>query len=403
MKRLCAFALSGVLCFSLLVGCGRAEESASLGEIKEVLLYDFEDYDRNFTLMKTMAYFGAVNINKDTEFVKNGKVSALIQPLGPYSTAQSTNGWGLQQNTCLYIPFVSKKYDFDYADCAKIQTINMSVYNAEKDNIKMYIGLLFDDQAEAMSLPVTFTLEPGWNEVAYALDHDVLAISNNLQTCYGMALRFDKVASRELKDAPKIYMDDIRLITTEKAVKPEKIQLLNEDGVCDFEQIAHKYVFSSSTHDAIHQADMSIVKAADYEITAPSGNNVLRAELKATDSIDGTIYERLIFNQVLAESLDFKNAGEDARFCFDLYNDSDVAIDFTVIFKMPKASSQTGDHLYASPKQWSKFSMPLAYLYRASGDDVVWYQDDTGQIEIHFGEFEGEDRVIYIDNLRIEK
>ena len=399
MTRLYVLILALALCFTSITGCGTKEASAQLGKKTEVLLYDFEDYDRNFQLMKAMAYFGAVNVNKDTEYVKSGKVSALIQPLGAQSTTQSTNGWGLQQYTCLYIPFMSAHYDFDYTDCAKIQTISMSVYNAEETDINMYISLVFNKWVDELSDPVPFSLAPGWNEVTYMLDHSAVAMNHNLQACHGIGLQFDKVNSRELKDAPKLYMDDIKLNITEKAVEPKKLELLDENGVCDFEAIAQKYVVGYEVHDRIREMDVDIVTAKDYGMTAPSGQKILRAVLKPADYIDGTIYEKIIFKQALMESFDLEHAENTDRICFDFYNGSDVAIDFTVLFKFPKASGMMGDHLYASPHQWTTFSISLDALR----NDTIDYRTDVGQMEIHFQEFDGEERVMYIDNLRIEK
>lgn len=399
MKRLYVLILALALVFTSLTGCGTKKTSAQLGKKTEVLLYDFEDYDRNFQLMKAMAYFGAVNVNKDTDYVKSGKVSALLQPLGPQSTTQSTNGWGLQQYTCVYIPFISGHYDFDYTDCAKIQTISMSVYNAEETDINMYISLVFNKWVDELSTPVPFSLAPGWNEVSYVLDHNALAMNHNLQACYGIGVQFDKVNSRELKDAPKLYMDDIKLAITDKAIEPEKVELLDENGVCDFEEISQKYMVDYEVVNRIHKVDVEVVTAKDYDMTAPSGHKILRAVLKPTDHIDGTIYERVIFKQALMEAFDLEHAEDSARICFDFYNASDVAIDFTILFEFPKASTMMGDHLYASPHQWTTFSISLDALK----NDTIDYRTDVGQMEIHFAEFEGEERVIYVDNLRLEK
>lgn len=399
MRRLYVCILASVLCLLSLNGCRTVETSAQLGKNTEVLLYDFEDYDRNFQLMKALAYFGAVNVNKDTQYVKSGNVSALIQPLGPQSTAISANGWGLQQNTCLYIPFTAYAYDFDYTDCAKIQNISMHIYNAEETEINMYISLVFNKWADEMSQPVPFTLAPGWNEVNYMPDHTALAINHNLQACYGMGLQFDKVDSRELKDAPKLYLDDISLTITEKAVKPEMVEVLDENGVCDFETISQKYIVKAEVYDKALEPELNIVTAKDYGITAPSGQKVLRAELKPVEFVDTSIYERIVFTEALSEAFDFENAEDGDRFCFDIYNDSDEAMDIAVIFRLPKATITMGSHLYVNPHQWTSYSISFDNLV----DDTNDYRNDSGQIELHYGRFEGKEKVLYIDNLRIEK
>lgn len=399
MKRLYVLILALILCFTSLNGCGTEETSAQMGKKTEVLLYDFEDYDRNFQLMNAMAYFGAVNVNKDEKYVKNGNISALIQPLGPHSTARSKSGWGLQQYTCLYIPFISEHYDFDYTDCAKIQTISMSIYNDEKTDINMYISLVFNKWVDELSEPVLFSLAPGWNEVNYMVDHNALAINHNLKSCHGIGLQFDKVNSRELKDAPKLYMDDIKLTVTEKAVQPAKVTLLDEDGTCSFESISQNYIVDYEVLDRIRETELDIVTAKDYGITATSGQKVLRAVLKPTMLKDGTVYEKIIIKQALMESFDLASAEGSDRICFDLYNGNDVAMDMAIVFEFPKATGLMSEHLYASPHQWTTFSICLDALT----NDKLDYRTDVGQMEIHYGEFVGEERVIYIDNIRIEK
>ena len=174
MKKLLAVLLaaaSAALCVGL-SACDNGEETVQGQE--EVLLYDFEDYDRNFQLMRVMSYFGAVDKNEQAQYVKSGTASALLRPLGWHSTMINNTYTGIKAESCLYIPLSSVRYDFDYTDASKLEQISFSMYNAEEEDLSLYLGLIFEKNATEVSDLTEFVLKPGWNDVFYLLDHDVL-------------------------------------------------------------------------------------------------------------------------------------------------------------------------------------------------------------------------------------
>ena len=75
MKKIISLFLICMLSLAMIVlpaGCSKKDESGKTPAPAENVLYDFEDYDRNFQLMKVMSYFGAVNVNRDKTYVRSG-------------------------------------------------------------------------------------------------------------------------------------------------------------------------------------------------------------------------------------------------------------------------------------------------------------------------------------------
>ena len=72
MKKLLAALLAFIALFGCFAGCADNTKQNQATE-QEVLLYDFEDYDRNYQLMRVLIYFGALNVNNDTKHVKSVK------------------------------------------------------------------------------------------------------------------------------------------------------------------------------------------------------------------------------------------------------------------------------------------------------------------------------------------
>ena len=79
-------------------------------------------------------------------------------------------------------------------------------------------------------------------------------------------------------------------------------------------------------------------------------------------------------------------------------------MDLSVTFLDTKTSRyKVARHLYANPRQWT------AYRIRIADVDALWVEDENsyrnhpGPIRIEWAEFTDAERVIYVDNFRIEK
>lgn len=400
-------ALLGATCF-LFVACQKKQTPPSVIP-QENILYDFEDYDRNFSLMRVMTYFGAVKVNTDTQYVRSGKVSALLQPLGYHSTMiGNVFTPTLAPESCLYIPFQSVKYDFDYTDAAHLNQVRMAVYNAEATDKNMYVGLVFERNVQEVCEPTKFTLRPGWNDVLYVVEHDRLVINYDLGMCYGLALSFDRVGSRYLKDAPKIYLDDIRIDTTEAAVTPNDLVELDAGELCDFEKGYQRYAFTSGVYDKARRPDLEIVTATSAGIAAPSGHRILKTTIKPVDAIDGTIYDYVYLRQGIIDKANIGSYAQSAKVCFDVYNADDDILDLSITFVSTRNANSyvvTG-HINAAPKQWMTYSIAIEEINRKFDEAfnvANLYSTQPGPIRIAYPEFTGTaNKTVYFDNFRIE-
>ena len=369
----------------------------------DVLLYDFEAYDRSFQLMRVMSYFGAVNVNRDPQYVKSGTTSALLQPLGYHSTMIGNTRQGIQPESCLYIPFTSETYGFDYSDSGKIREIRFSLYNVQETQMAVYVGLIYEKNAVTVSEPVRFLLQPGWNDVVYEVDHSVLALNYDLSSCYGMALSFDRVNSREREDAPKLYLDNIRLELGRTAVIPDDLIALEEHELCDFERSYQQYVVKSRSHDKAHRPSLEVVSAGEYGMEAPSGQKILRAVLKPTDGIDGTIYDSIYLTQPVVDRANLKALEDNDRVCFEIYNDSNQPIDIALAFQETANNTYRTKNVKIEPGTWTSCWLTMKEIDALWGTGEKTYRNNPGEVRLHWSEFTGKEKVIYLDDFRIEK
>ncbi len=402
MKRILACMIAGILCTLSLTGCEVPGDKSKKDAVTDVLLYDFEDYDRSFLPLKVMSYFGAVDVNEDEQYVKSGSRSALLRPLGYHSTMVNNTYTRIKAESCLYLPLTSGIYEFDYSDSARIQEVEFALYNAEETEVAVYVGMIYEKNAVTVSEPVKFMLKPGWNDVFYVLDHNVLAIDHNLQACYGIALSFDRANSRELKDAPRLYLDDVRLKVSETAVTPENIVTLVGKEVCDFEELYQKYAVGCNFYDKAFRPEISVVSAEEYGLTAPSGRRVLRVSLKPVDCIDGTIYDGIYLKQAMIDAVNFGSLSDSDKLCFEIYNDSDEPMDFALSFHTTNDSGYAVCHRYVGPKQWASFQIRMDAIDALWGNGENTYRNNPGEIYLEWAEFTGEERVLYLDDFRIE-
>lgn len=410
MKKL-SIVLIFALLLSLWTGCVQTPSSGTSSDAGddtaqtqtgEILLYDFEDYERNFQLTRVCGFFGAVNVNTDKQYVKSGNISALLQPLGPHSTANSGNVLGVNPKTCYYIPFSSSKYNFDYTDGTKLEEVRFSIYNAENKTINLYVSLIMEKNAQKLSPAETFVLEPGWNEVFYTPDHSVIAINYDLKQCYGLALNSDNVHSRYLKDAPKLYMDDLYITMREESFEVRNLIDLKENEICDFESDWQKYVITSMVNDETNAPDLEIVRAGDYGLVAPSGNRVLRVTMKPADIITTSVYNGFTFTQALIDAIGFSELGDDRYIAFEVYNAESVPLDLPTIFYNTKETTYKGNNLLVNPGEWATFRINLKTLDELFGKGENTYRMYPSHMVVQWPEFTGEERVAYFDNFRIE-
>ena len=132
MKKVLVSLLASITAFSAFsfVACEKESENK---EPTQVVLADFEKFEPDFQLMRISKHFGAVNVNTDAEYVKNGNTSAKIQPLG--HVPSKSQPW-------LYFPLSSTRFDYDYRDFSYFDNVNMWIYNAQSETVEIELGFV---------------------------------------------------------------------------------------------------------------------------------------------------------------------------------------------------------------------------------------------------------------------
>lgn len=404
MKRIlatllaCSLALGG---FGVFTGCRNQE---TVEESSEILLYDFEDYDRNFALMHALGYFGRVDINEDAAYAKSGEGSALLRPLGHQSTTAIHTSTSNDAEDCLYIPFSSVKYDFDYTDLTKTESVRFAMYNAEEKEENVYVRFAFSQLGDETSLPVRYTLKTGWNDVICTVDHAALALQYNIKRCHGFTVSFDNVGSRYVEDAPTVYLDDIYIKRTATEIKYENLISLDGDVVLGFERLWELYTVTSMVKG--EKFPLDIVRASDYGLIAPEGENVLKFSQAADAYNDGSTRKYFVITESILQAANLTSYDENDVLCFNIYNDTDEFLPLAVCFQV---ESQQNGYKYVplsvKPKEWSTFKMSLGGIDHLFGKENG-FRSEPFRILLSFEQYVGEmgtARDMFFDNFRIER
>ena len=386
----------------IFAGCNDNREAATI----DILLYDFEDYDRNFALMHALAFFGRVDVAEDATYAKSGTGSALLRPIGHKSTQQISSSQTSCSDDCLFIPFYSVKYDFDYTDLTKTESVRFSMYNAEDKVLNVYVVFAFSRLGEVTSQPVRYTLKPGWNEVICTVDHAYLACLYDIKHCYGFAVEFDPTDSRYVADAPKIYLDDVYVRRTASEIPYEKFTR-EGDVLLDFEESWQRTFIAVETEDPRgEESAADIVLASEYGLAAAQGKMILRWAQPADYYDEGTLRDRCIIVESLLRAMNLMQYDADDALCFEMYNNTDEFISMAVGFR--SQTTKPGS-MYVPfslpPKQWATFRMTLGGIDYLFGKEKGFRSEpcavvlDTSQ---YLGE-PGSVREYFLDNFRIER
>jgi hypothetical protein len=393
MRKLLSLILALVTLFTAFAftGCTPAEQNPT--DSKKIDLADFEQYKPDFQLRRLMNNFGAVNVNKDEKYVKSGKVSAKLQPLGGYAQAKTP---------FLYFPLESERFEYNYTDMTKYESVSMWVYNAETATKNMEIGLvtsITDINTVEKIAGMVCSLVPGWNKVVYYPDLDIINLSYDVTAIPGVYIGFDNANSRDLEDAPVFYVDDVVITKTDVVKEFRDIIELDPGEIANFEKDYQKNILSLIVANAKCVPDMSIVTSAEAGVTATSGNKMLKVVTKPGDTPELTWPMFVIPEKVVRKSGYMNIPREDwskYQICFDVYAET-AAKTFYPEFFGSGGAGWKAYNVRAVKGQWSTFRLSLS-------DMVEAHVSDPGYIRIAWAEYvTGGEMTFYFDNFRYEK
>ena len=365
----------------------KTKDDKNTNEATIATLYDFESGIFN---VRMPIYFGKITLNKEKEYVHSGEKSIKICPFNNMN------------NPYMYLPIESTILGFSYTDISKIYGYKLCVYSEDVSEIN--VGLYFDNSASSRGPEQKYNLNAGWNEIEYYPQYSILSLQYDIKDCKGLYLMF-----KSQTKMPTIYLDDVSIILSSVSQNPENLIILKRTEsyfeICDFENAYQHLMFKSSSYNATGiPSVISIVKAEEYGITAPSGKKVLRVELidHTTPSYSWT---KVQFVPALIQEINLKQFSghlDEYVLKFETYRDFELIgspyenlIEINAYYNGYGAMDWAGTTL-VEQGVWETTEIPLTSLAN--------FINNQFRFELSFIERNGDSsRVYYFDNFRIEK
>lgn len=416
-----------------------SSESSVVERAKEVVFADFETWETGMQLIRTGKYFGTIGENKDAKYVKSGEKSAIIRPLGGFRSASIP---------IFFFPTQSEYFDFDHSDFSDADKVTFEFYYdatyeppvdegeeptetvaLEDKTLKVAVGLvteingLDNYQRTAVEYQLLYN---GWNTIEYVVDVSALSINADVTEIKGIYVAFESVGSREVEDAPIVYLDDVVLHRKDEAPEIQDLVSLGEYEYADFESEWQKHVISA--RNTAYAPDINIVNAADYKVGVPpaegeedtrptlkdmegskvSGEKVMRLHAK-NGSTPNLNYPGMEFAPAMLQRSMFGSLAEEdygrVTFAFDIYNNSASRLYWGVSFYNATAKNRKEYGIYVEPYQWTSFSVLIKDLYDdflAANKNSNSLFTEPGSLAIYWPEFTDGDKEFFLDNFRYE-
>lgn len=394
MKRMLAFVFAFAMSFSV-TACGGGSGTGETDFEDTVTLADFEQWAPDFQLLRPMNNFGAIDVNENAEYVKGGKASALVRPLGGYS--KTTTPY-------FYIPTESALFGYNYVDFNLVHSFTADVYNAGTEDVPMQAGvvtMITDYESADLAGGSDFVLNPGWNEVEYIVDRSLLNIANDISDIAGIYYSFENAGSRYLEDAPELYFDNIVLHRSRNLPPVEDLVTLDENEICGFEKLYQRYIITAEADNGKCMPDYEVVYANNYGIRASEGDYVLRLVTKPGDVFQGswpkiTVPEKIMQASNLAALC--ADGGAGVYIAFDVYAETE-AMRFYADFHSEGGGNWSSWSFSTVKGAWVTFRLELSNLPQAT-------LKSPGYMKISWDEYPADmygEMVFYFDNFRLEK
>lgn len=374
----CILALGA--CFAA-VGCDDKTETSTP---KDVTLVNFENYAPDFSLCRIFDNFGKVSVNTDEKYVKSGTRSARIDPVG--------HGW-------MYFPTYSEYHNFDYTDFSYVRSVRLEMYNPQESDEIVRVGLIsaihnineFDKVAEE-----EFTLKSGWNTIDYYVDAGMVAITADIEDIQGVCLSFSACDTYYITEtSPRFYLDEVKLIKSDTPHSKESIAEFGENEIIDFERYYHESFIVNEL-----DIEMGIVKAADYGISATSGNKVLRMVIPGNTDQGWKYYFQIMAPYIKLSPLSklTDEQFEKGYFCWDTYNNASTEFNCVGIFFL--GTSNTNYQVASYPKvgEWSTHRIKLTDIEA----HLPGWRNNLGRFLFSIKNSFSTEREVFFDNFRIE-
>lgn len=370
---------------------------------QDIVLCDFEQWKPDFSTLRIGGDFGKVT--RSTEYVASGKYSAKLQPGGPYSSSAPY----------FTLPLTSRLYGFKYVMTDYV-AITGKFYNAHQKDVSMEVGLTFSKFGNKM--PVKYTLKPGWNDISYVINHNLIQMFNgSMEGVSNVFFRFEPSLSRDINDSDVIYADDIIIHGAQTEIEPLNLVKLSPLEICDFERPYQEYIMSSWVYQET-PPDYRIVDVREGQLPKgvypTSGNCCLEMTLHSRSDGYQAYPQGIITNNVVAKAINALTAEEKdmAYIVMDVYPYTTHFM-FDWGFKDSVSGGTSNlqpcdvifNGFFAGKGEWTTCRLKLTDIVRKNDDDEPVSDFINNPSEIRFvwaSFFDGVDRIVYLDNVRIE-
>ena len=432
-KKMKSILMASVFCltaFSAVAACGKSGgdntsdtnrpapgEVGGLMDGDKTLMNGFEMFDRDIQLIRVINDFGVLDDNTNEHFVRSGKHSLKISPLG--HRMHNANPYFVLPTTSILYEEVS------FGDFSDVETISFWFYNNEEEAVNVGIGfgknLLYNststdrrDMIQKTTMEY-YSLQHGWNYIEYTMEPAYLALQELvIEEVYGVAIEFDYVESHKLVDSPEVYLDDVCLTYTDTP-KSDVMEFDFKTGttaegnpywtIADFENPLEAYYFFYGYGPPSGFPVVKSVFTGDYDTVTTVGTQALLIQKKHGGDFYGwpsmRLHSSVMQGIFAAIGDDILQNPDDYVFKVDFYNAGKVRDGCTVRFY-----GASGDSVSVEPNQWYTYSTTIGRINeRKTGEDP--YTATLGRIEFMWNRFNTaedlSDRPLLLDNIRIEK
>lgn len=380
MKKMlsCIFAIALLLTGT---GCNNVEKATGRF-LKQIEINNYEnssEFDSCFIGNR----LGRVSANTDTTYVKKGNMSAQLTIIGDARYKK---------------PFLYQTFDLqkksDYRDFSKVILLTMWIYNANNEDKTCDLALSFEEGSMGTK---TYDLKANaWTQVQHYITRENLP----MQSCEGFYLYFEKA----LETPDIFYVDDVMLFQTDKEVERKEIYL-SENEICSFDKL-YQHSLLSVEGGGCASNDLLPKLTVSQEYTWRNGDFNLKVEApKGSDTWQNGSdnWPGVEIHQSLIELIDWTKYDDDDVFCFDYYAPEENGLDYLWLSLYNNFEERffASDVLTLKKGRWLTISFSVSELNSQWAFEEYTFNTTT-QIVLRWGEFNDRDRVIYLDNFRME-
>ena len=373
------------------------EPSTNPTGMQSVYLVNGFEERADLSTMLLNGYLGRVQINEKQEYIKSGTGSAELTVISDPIIVTTPY---LYQDLCL------EKRELDLTDFSNVRSLETELYNPNDKEMRIGIQLVYN--ATTTGGTKWYSLTPNaWTTVKFNVAREYIPeyTQTDIDGNEKKTLNVDGVNlyfQRGEQDYT-LYMDDMRVYTTQKAYSPvtlsleeNEIALFDKDWQVEFMQYNPPLLLKP--------------KLEQSTVTKDGKGYSLKLEAPASTSVDATRYPgiSLYQEQLALVPWEMYENSKNAKVCFDVYLPEQGSIP-TVSMSFFHYSEETlkrtkifdSNPIELRVGKWVTAEIPVETICRGTYAQGLTFKD-VNILTITWQEFSGSDTVFYLDNIRIE-